>query len=417
MQDHEKQKRAKVVLLAGVFFNLAIGVLYAWSVLKTRMTASIADGGWGWSSSEAGLPYTLAIVCFALGLLIGGKIQDKTGPRWLVTAGGAFVGLGLILSGLVGNSPMGVAICFGVVTGLGIGLGYGCVSPPALKWFHPSKKGIVSGLIVGGFGLAAVYFAPLTTVLLNQFGIEKTLMFLGAGIFIVSTCLAQLINNPPEGYTPAVPTHLKETSAKSYASVDFTMKEMLKTKRFYLMFVMFLLSASIGLMMIGNITKIASVQLQITDTAVLAMLVMFLAVTNTFGRVLGGLMSDKIGRINALFVVSVLQLLNMVGFIYCHNMVILAVGIILIGFCYGTLLSVFPALTIDQYGIKNYGGNYGVLFLSWGLSGVVAPLMADYIYDTTGKFITAYIICAGMMAVVLVATYLLKKDIDAHLKA
>jgi MFS family permease len=417
MQDHEKQKKAKVVLLAGIFFNLAIGVLYAWSVLKTKMTAPIADGGWEWTSSEAGLPYTLAIVCFALGLLIGGKIQDKTGPRWLVTAGGAFVGLGLILSGLVGNSPVGVAVCFGVITGLGIGLGYGCVSPPALKWFHPSKKGIVSGLIVGGFGLAAVYFAPLTTVLLNNYGIEKTLIFLGVGIFIVSTCLAQLINNPPEAYTPAAPAHLKEAVAKSIVTVDVSTKEMLKTKRFYLMFVMFLLSASIGLMVIGNITKIASSQLQITDTAILAILVSFLAITNTFGRVLGGLMSDKIGRVNALFVVSVLQLINMIGFIYYQNMAALAVGIVLIGFCYGTLLSVFPALVVDQYGLKNYGGNYGVLFLSWGLSGVVAPLMTDYIYDTTGKFITAYIICAGMMAVVIFANFLLKKDIDALSKA
>ncbi len=416
MLDHEKQRGAKLVLLAGIFFNLAIGVLYAWSVLKTRMTAPVEAGGWGWTSAQAGFPYTLAIVCFALGLLVGGKIQDKTGPRWLVTAGGALAGLGLILSGLVGNNPMGVAVCFGVVSGLGIGMGYGCVSPPALKWFHPSKKGMVSGLIVGGFGLAALYFAPLTTMLLNHFGIEKTLMFLGTGILVVGVCLAQFINNPPAGYSPVVPAHLAQT-AKSAVYVDFTTQEMLKTKRFYLMFVMFLLSASIGLMMIGNITKIASVQLQIKDTAVLAMLVMFLAVTNTFGRVLGGLMSDKIGRINALFVVSVLQLLNMVGFIYCHDMALLAVGIILIGFCYGTLLSVFPALTIDQYGIKNYGGNYGVLFLAWGLSGVIAPLMADYIYDTTGKFMAAFIICAGMMAVVILATYLLKKDIGALSKA
>jgi MFS family permease len=413
MQDHEKQKKAYFVLLAGVLFNLTIGVLYAWSVLKTKMTAPIVDGGWEWTSAEAGLPYTFAIVSFALGLLIGGKIQDKIGPRWVVTAGGALAGLGLILSGVVGNNPMGVAVCFGVVTGLGIGSGYGCVCPPALKWFHPSKKGIVSGLIVGGFGFAAVYFAPLTTALLNNFGIEKTLIFLGAGIFIVSTCIAQLINNPPEGYAPTAPKNLKEATAKSSVSVDYTTKEMLKTKRFYLMFVMFLLSASIGLMVIGNITKIASSQVQIADTAILAILVSFLAITNTFGRVLGGLMSDKIGRVNALFVVSVLQFLNMVGFIYYQNIATLAVGIILIGFCYGTLLSVFPALTADQYGLKNFGGNYGILFLSWGLSGIVAPVMTDYIYDTTGKFTTAFIICAGMMAAVIFANYLLKKDIAA----
>ena len=414
MQDHEKQRKANFILLAGVLFNLAVGVLYAWSVLKKSMTAPIEEGGWGWTSAQAGFPYTLAIVCFAVSLLIGGKIQDKIGPRWVVTAGGALAGLGLILAGVVGNNPMGVAICFGVIAGSGIGMGYGCVSPPALKWFHPSRKGIVSGVIVGGFGLAALYLAPLSTALLNNFGIEKTLIFLGAGIFVVATSIAQFINNPPEGYTPVAPAKLKESAAKSHVYVDFSTKEMLGTQRFYLMFIMYLLSASIGLMVIGNITKIASVQLHITDKSILAMLVSFLAVTNTFGRVLGGLMSDKIGRGNALFVVTVLQLLNMIGFVYYQSIPTLAIGIVLIGFCYGTLLSVFPALIVDQYGLKNYGANYGVLFLAWGLSGVVAPLMTDFIYDKTGEFTTAYIICAGMLGVVLLVSYLLKKDIAAH---
>ena len=414
MQDHEKQKKAKVVLLAGVLFNLAIGVLYAWSVLKAKLTAPIAEGGWAWTSQQAGFPYTIAIVCFALGLLIGGKIQDKIGPRWVVTAGGIFVGLGLIISGIIGNNPMGVAVSFGAITGMGIGMGYGCVSPPALKWFHPSKKGIVSGLIVGGFGLAAVYFAPLTNFLLNNYGIEKTLMFLGAGILIVSTIIAQLVNNPPAGYVPVAPGgSAGQYATASSTSVDFSTSEMLGTMRFYLMFVMFLLSASIGLMVIGNITKIAISQVSITDTGLLAMLVSFLAITNTFGRVLGGLMSDKIGRINALFVVSVLQLANMIGFMYYQNLATLAIGIILIGFCYGTLLSVFPALTADQYGLKNYGSNYGILYLSWGLSGVLAPMMADYFYDTTGSFFMAYVICAAMLVVVIIANYLLKKNVAA----
>ena len=182
------------------------------------------------------------------------------------------------------------------------------------------------------------------------------------------------------------------------------------------MFIMFLLSASIGLMVIGNITKIASSQIRITDTALLAMLVSFLAITNTFGRVLGGLMSDKIGRINALFVVFFLQMLNMIGFMFYKNLTALVVGIILIGFCYGTLLSVFPALTADQYGLKNYGSNYGILYLSWGLSGVVAPMLADFFYDRTGSFNTAYIICVVMLALALVVNFFLKKDIASLTK-
>ncbi|MCL2682166.1 MAG: OFA family MFS transporter [Bacteroidales bacterium] len=404
----ETQKKANIILIAGVLFNLSIGVLYAWSVIKTKL---IDD--WNWTSSEAGLPYTLAIVCFALAAFFGGRMQDKIGPRKVVTCGGILVGVGLIISGLVGNShPMGIAIGFGVITGAGIGLGYSSVLPPAIKWFHPSKKGLVGGLIVGGFGVAAVYFAPVANVLLNKFGIETTLLILGIATIVISTPIAQLIKNPPVGYVPPAPANLKESIAQSAPSVDYTRGEMMKTKRFYLLFPMFLFSSSAGLMIIGNMSKIAKDQAEISDTVIIAILVAFLAVTNALGRIAGGYMSDKIGRVNALFVVFILQALNMVGFIFYGNLALLVFGIIMVGFNYGTLLSVFPAITADQYGLKNYGANYGVMYLAWGLAGVAAPIMADYFYDIHKNFNIAYIICAIMMASLIFVNYLYKRNLQ-----
>ena len=404
----ENQKKGNVVLLAGVLFNLSIGVLYAWSVLKTKLTTSISDGGWGWSSTEAGLPYTIAIVFFAIGLLVGGRIQDKIGPRWVVTAGGALVALGMILSGYVGNSVTGITLCFGFITGTGIGLGYGCVSPPALKWFHPSKKGLVAGLIVGGFGIAPVYFAPIMNTLLSNFGIQKSLILMGIAVAAISIPIAQLIKNPPAGYTPQIPKSLNQT-ATAKPSVDVTWRKMIKTKQFYLLFIMFLLSSSVGLMIIGNMSKIANTQIGISDTAILAILVSFLAITNTAGRVLGGLMSDKIGCVNALFVVFALQALNMVCFVFYQSLPALIIGVILVGFSYGTLLSVFPSITASLYGLKNYGTNYGVLYLAWGLAGVVAPMTADIIFDTNGNFHAAYLLAAAMLALIICVNILFKK--------
>ena len=408
MENHTVQKKANLVLLACILFNLSVGVLYAWSVLKVKLTAPLSEGGWGWTSQQAGLPYTIAIVFFAIGLLIGGRIQDKTGPRPVVTVGGALTGIGMILSGLVGNSVVSVTFCYGFITGLGIGFGYGCVTPPALKWFHPSKKGLISGLIVGGFGIAAVYFAPLTNVMLKNFGVQQTLIYLGIAVTVISVPVAQLINNPPAGYSPPAPRNLNKPTAQSVASVDFSWKEMVQTKRFYLLFIMFLLSSSVGLMIIGNISKIAQTQIGIANTA---LIVSFLAVTNSGGRVLGGLMSDKIGRVNALFVVYALQAMNMVGFVFYQSLPALIFGIVVVGFSYGTLLSVFPSTTADQYGLKNYGMNYGVLYQAWGLAGVVAPMMADFIYDTTGSFNSAYIIAAVMMASMIFVNFLLKADL------
>jgi len=403
------QKTANFALIAGILIMLSIGVLYAWSVIKKELIISC-----GWSSSEAGLPYTLAIVFLALGVFIGGRIQDKIGPKWVITCGGTLAGFGMIFSGLVGNSPIGIAIGFGIISGLGIGLAYACASPPALKWNHPSKKGMVAGLIVGGFGMAAIYLAPLASTLLSSFGIKTTLMILGAVPIMVCVPIAQFVKNPPVGYVPEAPKNLKETAVKRAPAIDFTLSEMMKTKRFYMLFFMFLFSSSAGLLILGNMPKIASLQLPegTATPALLAGLVAFLAFTNTFGRVLGGMMSDKIGPVNAIFVVFTLQMLNMIGFIFYANLATLILGIIAIGFSFGTILSVFPAITAGQYGLKNFGANYGVMFLAWGLSGAVAPTMADYFYDLHKNFNTAYLLCAMVMVVLIFVNYMYKRNVE-----
>jgi len=384
------------------------------------MTTPIEEDGWGWTSSQAGLPYTIAILCFALGVLLGGRIQDKTGPRWVVTTGGFMVGLGLVLSGLIGDNPVGVAVFFGVVTGLGIGLGYGCVTPSALKWFHPSRKGFVSGCVVGGFGLGAVYLAPLASALLQQLSTQNTKLFMGIAVIVFSTIAAQFIKNPPEGYIPPEPMKkandaalVKQQTAasKKLLPVDYTWKEMMKTKRFIMMFTLFLFSASVGLMVLGNITKIATNQAGITDAAILAGLVSLMAIMNFAGRIIGGIISDKIGRSNTLFVVLLLQLINIAAFSFYNTLPTITAGIIGIGLCFGAILSIFPALTADEFGLKNYGINYGIIYLAWGMSGVVAPVIADYFYDISKSFSTAYIICAVMMVVMIALNYLLKREI------
>jgi MFS family permease len=364
---------------------------------------------------------------------VGGRIQDKTGPRWVVTAGGFMVGLGLVLSGLVGDNPIGVALCFGIISGLGIGIAYGSITPTALKWFHPGKKGLVSGLVVGGFGMGALHFAPISNALLKAFSIQQTFLYMGLGVMFVSVSLAQLIKNPPQGYTPLVPKKLPDTAAKA-APKDFTWREMVRTRKFIYMMVLYLFSASVGLMIIGNISKIIALQTPIgfvpantsaqataaiaaEAAGLVAFLVSFMAVMNGLGRVIGGIVSDRIGRFNALYLILGLQLFNMLGFRFYTNLPLIVLGIVLTGFCFGAILSIFPAITADQYGLKNYGQNYGIIYLAWGASGLLAPLMADFLHEATktpaydGDFYTAYIICAIMMVVMLLVNGLLKREV------
>ena len=412
------QKKAKTVVAACALFNFSLGVLYAWSVLASRFAQPVADGGWGWDAAQTSLPFSLAIACFAVSMLIGGRVQDKMGPRWVMTTGGVLCGLGLIVSGLIGNSPVGIAISFGVIAGIGGGVGYSCATPPALKWFHPSKKGRISGLTVGGFGLSAVYYAPLTAALLGAFRTETALLILGTGILVLTTFFAQFVKNPPPGYLPAVPADYKEPSADApkKASTDYNWREMMRTPRFWLVFVMFVCSASVGLMVIGNVTRIATVQMGISDAGVLAMMASLLAFVNTFGRILGGALSDKIGRVNALYVMLILQVLNMIGFMFYNNLATLILGIVIIGFCFGAFLSIFPALTADQYGLKNFGQNYGIMFLAWGVAGIVGPMIASFFFDATGNFYTTYIICAIMTGAMIIVNFIIQRGIAAQSK-
>lgn len=397
----KKFDRAIQILVAGFCINLCMGILYAWSVFKKALVVDL-----GWSNADASLPYTVAIITFALSLLVAGILQDRMGPRRVLILGTVMVGFGMIVSSFA-TTPMMLVLTFGIMTGSGIGFGYACLSPSAMKWFHPSKKGLVNGLIAAGFGLAAVYLAPLTSMLIAEYGINTSFLVLGISVLVIAVPLAFTINNPPAGYVPEVPAGY---TAKSAKPVDITWRGMLKTPQFYSLWVMFAFASAAGLMIIGNITSIAATQADITDAAYL---VVILAIFNSGGRVVAGIMSDKIGGIKTLMIAFVMQGINMVMFATFESEVMLIIGAAVAGIGYGTLLAVFPSIIADFYGLKNYGANYGVLYTAWGVSGFIGPVVAAFAVDTTGTYTLAYTVCSVMIAVAVVLSLITKK-VDAE---
>ncbi len=394
--SEQSNKGSMRVLLSCLGITLSIGVLYAWSVIKKQL---IIDG---WSNSEASLPYTVAIVVFSLALLVAGILQDRIGPKRVILIGGIFMGLGLILSSFF-TTPTGLLLTFGVVSGIGIGFCYGCATPPALKWFHPSKKGLISGVVVAGFGLASVFYAPLATALIAAVGTSQTFLILGIGVTVISIPLSLMITNPPAGYTPAEPAKVK--AKKAAAGRDFVWREMVKTKQFYLMWLMFLLGSSAGLIIIGNIANIALDQGGIEGGA---FFVSLLAVFNAVGRVGGGIISDKIGRLNALLLMLILQAANMMLFPLYTTYLTITIGTIVCGIAYGALLSIFPSTTADYYGMKNMGTNYGVVYTAWGLAGISGPVVAAAIVDSTGTYTLAFYVSAALLAAAIILRFMTK---------
>ncbi|HAS6994935.1 TPA: MFS transporter [Vibrio parahaemolyticus] len=395
-----KIDKAMRILLAGFCINLCLGILYAWSVFnKALVTES------GWSAAEASAPYATATITFSICLLVAGILQDRMGPRMILILGTVLTGLGMIASGFV-DSPLMLNITFGVITGAGIGFGYACLSPSAMKWFHASKKGMVNGIIAAGFGLAAIYLAPVTSALIDSMGIQTSFIVLGVGILAIAVPLAATINNPPADYTPAEPKVKEGQAPKAVKkSDDLTWKAMLKTPQFYSLWIMYAFAASVGLMIIGNITTIASVQANLPNAVYLASI---LAVFNSGGRVAAGMLADKIGGVRTLLLAFVLQGVNMVLFATFDSEFTLIIGTAIAAVGYGTLLAVFPTLTAEFYGLKNYGTNYGVLYTAWGIGGVIGAAVVGFSMTNGDGYTLAYTISSAMMAVCIVLAFITK---------
>ncbi|MGZ5004028.1 MAG: L-lactate MFS transporter [Chthoniobacterales bacterium] len=391
------------VVLAGLGINLALGVLYSWSVISKKIPAA-----WDWSEADRSLPYSVACLVFSLVMVPAGRIQDRIGPRFVATAGGVLVGLGLIISSLT-TAPMGFVIGFGVLAGIGFGCGYASTTPPAVKWFPAARTGAIAGLVVSGFGLASVYTAPLSACLIDNNGISKAMLWLGIGFLIVVVLLAQLLKQPPAGFVPVGSLPVTGTAASN--KIDFTPGEVLKTPQFYLLWFMYACGAGAGLMIISKLAKIVDVQAGVSLGFVL---VACLAVGNGAGRIAAGTASDKIGRRWTLFVCFVIQavLILLLSRANASNALgstaVLIVLSTLIGANYGANLALFPSITKDYYGLHHFGVNYGLVFTAWGLGGFTLSLLAGKVFDQTHSFAFAYYCSAALLVAAAISTFFVK---------
>lgn len=397
--------RGWAVVFCGLGLNLALGVLYAWSVFAKQMTEPVAAGGLGLTKTEASLPYMLAIGVFALMMVPAGRMQDKFGPRKVAMAGAVLTGLGLLVSSLVQPGMLWpVLVGFGLMAGAGFGLGYAAATPAAIKWFPPEKKGLVTGLVVSGFGLAPVYIAPLARHLLEDYGVSGAFRILGAAFTVIALALGSRIVNPPVALVPAPAAG--GASAHTDSAPDW--RTMLRTRAFYLLYIEYTFAALAGLMIIGHLARIIAVQTGgVVQTGFL--FVASMAVFNALGRLMAGMLSDKLGRLRTLMFVCLSQAAVMLAFPGLDGMAGFFAGSAVVGFSYGACLALFPATVADYWGSKNFGLNYGLLFTAWGLGGVFGPLLAGRIADATGGYTLAYYIAAGLMLAAAALTTITKK--------
>jgi MFS family permease len=384
------KNRGWVVTISATIALLMLGALYAWSVVKQAVPDE-----WGWSEADKIWPYSICLIFFSVFTAIGGRIQDKRGPRIMITAGGVFAGLGLVLCGL-SSDPLVWYVGFGILLGIGIGLAYSSGTPPSVKWFPASKTGLISGIVVAGFGGGAVWVAPTLRALIGSYGIATTMIAFGIAVTVVMVFFAQFVKAPPPGYVPP------ESPAKAGApvkprkvAVDFAPAEMTRTWQFPVMVACFAFGGGAGLVVIGNM---ASIVTSFGLEAYSAIAVSVLALGNGLGRVIYGKLSDNFGRRAILIFAMALQavlilMLSMIGTASKETVdgvttitgaatVPLALVLVLVWFIganYGANLAVFPAMTKDYYGLKNFGINYGLVYQGWGIGGFIVSQIAAFL--------------------------------------
>jgi MFS transporter, OFA family, oxalate/formate antiporter len=415
--------RAWVVTFAGTTVNLCLGILYAWSVWKINLIADakhpagspmtgLNEGWTHLTDAQATGAYAICGFTFALFMIPGGWLQDRGGPKLGAALGGLFLGGGCILAGLM-KSYAGLIVGFGVLGGIGMGLGYAATTPAAVKWFGPHQRGLVVGLVVGGYGAAAIYISPLARWLIAEHGLSGSFIGLGAFFTLVMVAASQLLAWPLPGYVPPEPSVAAGPTIRS--QVDWPAAAIVKTWQFYALVFLFVGSAQSGLLVIANATPmLTSTAATVAFLAANAWLLSsFGGFVNAAGRVGTGLYSDRIGRSNAYLVNGVVSAacLFLTPMVMQTGSVLLLFLVVGVAYWqYGGGLALMPAFTADYFGPRNLGFNYGLVFLGWGIAFLV-PQLAGHIKDVTGSLDYAFYLSGGLLAVAVVVSRFLHRPL------
>lgn len=407
-----------LVVAGALLIQVSLGAIYAWSVF----TPALKDAGW--TGLETQIVFAVGLLTFATVMVFAGRALGRLGPRKLAAAGGLLLGSGYLLAGLLGGTAFWpVLVGIGLIGGAGIGIGYVVPIAVGMRWF-PDRKGLITGLAVAGFGFGAMGWVKLAGEwgnLIADHGLGGTFAIYGV-LFAILTFLGSIwMVMPPKGWVPD--GFVAMTPAAAKGGENFSVAEMLRTPQFYLVFLTFAVSAGAGLMSIGLMKLYPMEALQAegysaTEASAIAgtAMAVFFSLANGAGRIAWGTLSDWIGRRRSVTVMTATQALFLFAFTsMAGNEYLLYLGAMLIGFNFGGNFALFPTVTADLFGTDRVGQNYPFVFLSYGVGGVVGPLLGGMLGDM-GNFPLAFSICAiaGLAGAILMLLVYHPDHDEAH---
>lgn len=382
MTSDGKNVKRWLIVLGTVIMQMGLGTIYTWSLFNAHLVTKF-----GWELSSVSITFSITSFALAFATLFAGKLQDRFGIRRLTAAAGIMLGLGLILSSQASSLFM-FYLLVGVVVGFADGTAYITSLSNLIKWF-PNNKGLISGVSVGAYGTGSLIFKYINGGLIDSVGVSNTFMYWGMIVMVMIVIGSLLVREAPVQAAPAG----AKTASVITGPKDFTVKEMLRTKEAYLLFVIFFTACMSGLYLIG-IVKDIGVQLAGLDVQTAASAVAMIAIFNTAGRLILGALSDKMSRLKLVGASLAVTAVAMLTLSYATlNFGLFFTCVAAIAFCFGGNITVFPAIVSDFFGLKNHSKNYGFIYQGFGIGALSGSFIAVILGGFKPTFIIFGLLC------------------------
>ncbi|MEK4535578.1 MULTISPECIES: L-lactate MFS transporter [Peribacillus] len=403
-----KTKNRWLIAASAVGIHLSIGSVYAWSVFTKPLASEF-----GWDLTDISLTFSIAILFLGLSAAFLGHFVEKYGPRKAGILSAVFFGLGISGAGVAINMeslPL-LYIAYGVFGGIGLGVGYIAPVSTLVKWF-PDRRGLATGLAIMGFGFAALINSPIIQSLIGSIGIANTFFTLGTAYFIIMIASSLYLEPPEKDWLPdGYKEKIKMGKVKPLQDLSqLTANEAVKTKRFYYLWLMLFINITCGIAIISAASPLAQESIGLSAVAAAA-LVGVLGAFNGLGRIGWASVSDFIGRPNTYSVFFSIQVIAFPLLTFTDNPVVFQILLAIIYTCYGGGFASIPAYIGDLFGTKQLGAIHGYILTAWAAAGLVGPMFASWIRETTGSYSQSLIVFTGFFVVALIISILIRLDI------
>lgn len=388
------------IAIAGILMQVALGAVYAWSVFRTPLVRRFH-----WSISQVTLTFTICIFVVGVAAFFGGLWLNKTGPRTVALTAGFLYGFGVFLASFSADKLWWLYLSYGVIGGIGLGLGYIVPISVLVRWF-PDRRGLITGIAVGGFGAGALITAPVASRLIVSVGVLRTFAWLGIAYLVITMAGGWFMRNPPAGWTPEGWTP-SATQVKQRVTADYTLAGALGAWQWWALWLALFLNTSAGISIISQESPMFQ-EIAKVSAIVAAGMVGVASIGNAVGRVFWAWVSDALTRRWTFVVMFFFQILLFWIMPAIPSAALLTVVAFVILMCYGGGFGTMPAFAADYFGTKNVGSIYGLMLTAWGFASAFGPLLIAHLRQSGTSYAHGLHIIAGLMAVSIVVPLIVR---------